>query len=375
MRNRGGLLANFGLAVLAVVLFLALVEGLASAVLFARSLLAEGLARPSVAERTHTRYDAELGWVNIPNVSVPDLYGPGASLHTNAQGFRGNRDTPEAVPEGVFRIICSGDSFTLGFGVADDQTWCHLLALAGRRVETVNMGQGGYGIDQAWLWYRRDGAHLEHQLQVFAFVYPDITRMTQLEFLRYAKPRVRYRGGAFQIENTPVPQAGVLHGWLRRNRDTFGSLRLFQLMGPLVGRPLPKPDYERFAPYSQEEAIAVAIEIFGDVQHGNAAQGSRAVVAYLTSWLDLRDKPVETQRFRDDFSEQMAELGIPFFDLTDDFRGLDAALLETLFIKAGETPFRHATGHYTAAGNAFVASLLSRRLDALLGPPAPTGLP
>ena len=28
------------------------------------------------------------------------------------------------------------------------------------------MGQGGYGIDQAYLWYKRDGTKLDHDVQI-----------------------------------------------------------------------------------------------------------------------------------------------------------------------------------------------------------------
>src|SRR5580693_296090 len=52
-----------------------------------------------IAERVHTQYDAELGWVNSPNVTVPDMYGPGIGFHTNAQGFRNDADvSPTEAP-------------------------------------------------------------------------------------------------------------------------------------------------------------------------------------------------------------------------------------------------------------------------------------
>ena len=50
----------------------------------------------------------ELGWVNRPNVSLPNLYGTGRSLHTNAQGFRADTDYAHAKPPGSLRIVCTG---------------------------------------------------------------------------------------------------------------------------------------------------------------------------------------------------------------------------------------------------------------------------
>jgi len=69
-------------------LFLILIEGLAS-----YGLLVYDLVRlRSVSERRHTKYDPDLGWVNEPDVYIPDMYGPGVYLRTNAQGFRNNHD-------------------------------------------------------------------------------------------------------------------------------------------------------------------------------------------------------------------------------------------------------------------------------------------
>jgi hypothetical protein len=363
-------LGNLGLSLAAVLLFLVGIEGLASGLLLARDLFDATDAtatRPTVAERRHTQYDAELGWVNLTSHSVEGLYGPGADLHTNAQGFRGKRDTEPSPAPGVFRVVCSGDSFTLGVGVADDETWCHRLKLPGRKVETVNMGQGGYGIDQAWLWYERDGKELGHKLHIFAFVYPDISRMTEVTFLGYGKPRVRHGPKGFRLENVPVPQAGMASGWLRRHRESFGSLRVFRLLSPLLSGRLPETDAGSFPRYGEKKAVAVALEIFADVNRSNLDLGSQTVIVYLTSWLDLRKTPGKSRLFREDFASELAQRSVHFIDLTDDFRTLPPAALEAMFIRPNDTPYDNAKGHYTARGNAFVAKALSRRLDSLLG--------
>ena len=180
--RRAALLVLVNLGVL--VLLLVLVEGGASLLLFLR----DAGRTQALAERLHTVHDPELGWVNEPGVHQPDMYGPGVGLTINAQGFRSTEPTPTRTAGGAIRLVCSGDSFTLGYGVADDATWCHQLAEIDPRLETVNMGQGGYGFDQAWLWYRRDGAPLEHRIHVFAFITDDFRRMERDRFLGYAKP-------------------------------------------------------------------------------------------------------------------------------------------------------------------------------------------
>jgi len=356
-------LANLAISIVAAGLCFTLIEGFASGVLLVRGLLDRSSDQPSVAERTHTRYDREIGWVNIPNTAVENLYGPGAHLRINGQGFRGLHDVSVSAPAGKRRIICSGDSFTLGYGVGDDETWCHQLAQLVPDVESVNMGQGGYGIDQAWLWYKRDGVPLEHDLHVFAFIYSDLARMTDLEFLHYGKPRVRITHGQLEIENVPVPQAGALHSWLRRHRDTFGALRLFRLLGPLVSHELPAPRVD--TDYSHSEAVSVALEIFSDVERTNAKKGSVALFVYLPQLKDLGERRVELARFRSRFAQQMKRRSLAFIDLTPDFVSLSESDRAALFIQPGGK-FRHAKGHYTPEGNTLVAQSLRDRVVPLL---------
>ena len=72
-------------------LLLIIIEGLASYGLLVRDIM----TTESLAERRHTKYDVDLGWVNESNVYIPDMYGPGVYLRTNAQGFRNNHDITE----------------------------------------------------------------------------------------------------------------------------------------------------------------------------------------------------------------------------------------------------------------------------------------
>ncbi len=224
--------ATLGVVLGCVVVFIVL-EGLASTALFWRTLLFH--PRAPLAEKGHTRYDPELGWVNTPNVALKDYYGPGLDLTTNAQGFRGTSPVPVAVPPGMFRIICSGDSMTLGYGVRDDQTWCQALASLDPRLEAVNMGQGGYGVDQAYLWFRRDGARLDHQVHIFAFIVSDFNRMQSESFYDYQKPVLVVRNGSIVVTNTPVPKVGRSRPWLQQNLPSaLEKLATFQVASRIV---------------------------------------------------------------------------------------------------------------------------------------------
>ena len=45
-----------------------------------------------------------------------------------------------------------------------------MTEVANTKPETINMGQVGYGVDQAFLWYRRDADDLDVDVQFLAFI-------------------------------------------------------------------------------------------------------------------------------------------------------------------------------------------------------------
>ncbi len=71
----------------------------------------------------------------------------------------------------------------MGWGVSNDQTWSQLLTSINQRLQTVNMGQGVYGVDQAYLLYKRDGSKFEHNIQIFAFITHNFVRIQNASFM------------------------------------------------------------------------------------------------------------------------------------------------------------------------------------------------
>lgn len=63
-------------------------------------------------------------------------------------------------------------------------------------------------------------------------------------------------------------------------------------------------------------------------------------------------------------AEYTRQRGLLYLDLTDDFRRLPPEELDKLFMPQGAVDFPGAAGHYSEAGNAFVADLIYRRLAA-----------
>jgi hypothetical protein len=163
-----------------------------------------------------SHYDKSLGWISIPNTYIPNYYGLGKYVRTNAAGFRNDVETAVQAPRAKVRIICSGDSFTYGQGVANNRTWCHQLSKLNDQIQTVNLGQPGYGVDQMYLRYLRDGIELEHSVHIFAFVDGDLSRMGRLEQHRFGKPALKLENDILVADNVPVPR---FRWWVSRAVD------------------------------------------------------------------------------------------------------------------------------------------------------------
>jgi hypothetical protein len=357
--SRGARSLTFGLKLLAgnalvLVVLLLLLEGAASYAV----VLHDSWTASTVAEHFHSEYDPDLGWINKPDVSIPDMYGPGIYLKTNAQRFRANQDIQPSVPSGKRRIVCSGDSFTLGYGVSNDETWCHLLAVLNPSIETVNMGQGGYGLDQAYLWYKRDASKLEHDVHVVAFVTVDFDRMNYDSFFNFGKPLLRVENGELVTTNVPVPRQDLAR-WL--TSLPLGSIRSLRVATRLATwRRTDEASGTTDGQATGNTSQRVVAKIFEDLKRLHDEQSRTLLLVYIPTQFELSGSgPEDWRAFID---QQARALRIPLVSLFDSFRALPYEQVMDMYIPAGRMSYPGAAGHLTARGNRFVADAIHKKL-------------
>jgi hypothetical protein len=143
------------------------------------------------------RYDSYLGWAPAENYRSD-------RLSVNAQGLRGTREHPLAKPNGERRIVVTGDSFTFGEGVADDEVYTEVLDAMLEDTRVVNIAVHGYGTDQQYLRLGRIGFDYDPDLVILAYYKTNAARNV-LAFRDYAKPRFRLSAGRLELDNVPVP--------------------------------------------------------------------------------------------------------------------------------------------------------------------------
>jgi hypothetical protein len=302
-------------------------------------------------EEAHCRYDAELGWANIPDLERPDLFGKGVSFTTNHEGFRALHEFTPEVPAGRFRIACLGDSFTEGYGVGDRETFPAWLQTLEPRIETLNLGLGGYGVDQSWLQWRRHAPRHHADLLLCSWIVFDFLRMNTLRFQgEYPKPFLVARGDQLEVTNVPVPEYWNRSGWLRPLKGFVERSALFQVLQKLVGFESYVLDDKRD---TSLQFAAAAELVLMDLRKTCAEHNTRLVLVWLPV---LRELPIEP-KVHAWLLETAARHGIPVVDLTPEFQALS---------REDHRRAHQQDGHYSSAGNRLVAEALLARLRALV---------
>jgi lysophospholipase L1-like esterase len=193
----------------------------------------------------------DLSRPNVRGVLGDVLY------RTNSDGFRG-REFDHEVPPGIFRIVLIGDSYTMGWKVAEEDTYAARLetalsAAGGNRFEVLNFGLSGLNIRQVILRLQRNGLAYEPNLIVYGYTLNDAfqrvgakdglaeQRHAQLnEWSRYQhSPSHLVR--AFWprwvgLRNSIIRPKGSLERTLEDNySDPVVSARIDQSLGALAG--------------------------------------------------------------------------------------------------------------------------------------------
>ncbi len=142
-------------------------------------------------------YDPLLGFVQRPRFSSP-------GQHFDDEGFRVTPPPPAEADADAPPIVATGDSFTQGDEVNDDQTWpADLQILLKRR--TVNAGVAAFGFDQTVLRTVQLADTMRPALMVVGFIGDDLRRAEMKRTWGVEKPYFERRGSDVVLRNVPVP--------------------------------------------------------------------------------------------------------------------------------------------------------------------------
>lgn len=146
----------------------------------------------------------------------------------NRQGFRRDADVHLEKPSGVYRVLVLGDSHTLGYEVAQEQTYARVLerylSTRGKRAEVINAGVAGSGTAEELVFLREEGLRYSPDAVVLGFYANDYLDNVKADLFRLADGRLVVN------RTTHIPGVNLLKvvnwtsagRWLSENSYAFG---------------------------------------------------------------------------------------------------------------------------------------------------------
>lgn len=357
------MIRRLGLTVGLCLVFFIFLEGISSTAfalykLFSPSAPGRALSGP------HLHYDPQLGWVSVPNFRDNSYYAPGIDLVTNSHGFRASEEFTDRVPPGRFRIICSGDSQTFGDGAGNEHTWCHDLETLNPRVQTINMAEIGYGADQSYLRYKRDGAGLDQDVHLFAIVTDDLIRMRRTTMGGYGKPVLKLQGGDLTAENVGMGQTSAILHWLALKPHPLRQFRSVALAADTADWMRSK----RSAPMDRpgDEERKVIGKMIESLQAMAKSKNAVFALVYIpTHTVDYLPGGT-SEPWRELVRAECARTGATLIDLIDDYQKLPITTRDGLFIWSGAAQnFVESIGHFSDQGHEYIARQVYTKLTAV----------
>ena len=321
-------------------------------------------------------YDPTFAYRFIPGLKARvDHEGGGYLLRTNAQGFRCHHDFDTPKPDGTYRILLFGDSYTAGDGVSNKNRYGDLLETAVPGIEVFNFGLSGSGTDQHYLIYQKLASKVDHDLVVIGILVENIRRVVarlrpftsaEGEELVLAKPYFELEAsGELTLHNVPTPKdpihpddlsaedrafldQGGRMAWLRQAVNRMGSQ--VKEIAQKVTSYQPLPEYDDPDNESWKLMKAILVKWIGEVK--------RPVVICPIPLYHYIEETASPENYRARFRELEEIAGVVVHDPLDDFRAHPADARRN---------FRFPVDcHLTGAAHRVLAESLAPRIRELM---------
>jgi hypothetical protein len=342
-----------------------------------QQLLIRRLIAPG--ERRLLAIDSVLGW----------RYRAGhvdSANETNSQGLRSTRTYSAKASPGVLRVAAFGNSSVYGNEVANADCWSTVLEQLDPRLEILNYGVGGYGVDQAYLRLLLEGYRLEPRVVVMGFAPTDLGRVVNVyrrfvsnRELPLAKPRyVLGRDGRLDLLPAPIRHASQYERYLADPRlvrefgrhdywyepavyenalhDVSATVRLLTGLWIRVHRRYLDPErLLRDGVFNREStAFKIQMSLFEQFVSDARARGALPLVVILPDLESVLRRANNRPPSYMPLLDELRAHRIDYWDLGEAFLTAPPSVKAEDWFMPG--------GHYSPSGNRLVASWLAPRL-------------
>jgi lysophospholipase L1-like esterase len=278
-------------------------------------------------------YDALLGWDSL----------------SGGDRIRGTISPPSE----AIRIVAIGDSFVWGNEVQPDENFSAVLNTRFPRLEVLNMGVPGYGIDQAYLKYLYHGSALKPDVVLFGVYVSDYERAS-VAFTAFSKPRFVTSAAGITLENQPVPTP--IQELERIGVALAGRSYLLELL---------KNSWRRFTTSATQDdrffdqTDPLISHIFESLRR-SLSPTQRLLVLHIPRGESFLEPEPSDEAMQQRLLAIYKSLQLPYIDLSAAFQaeaGLENAAEKYYVVRPNGS-----IGHLNPAGHARAAELIARHL-------------
>jgi len=201
---------NFALRLVLIFMGSAFALGISEIAL--RIMVPDYLAYAGIERNFFCKFDPELGWSPLPDVTAQHLQnGFSTFVHQNQYGLRGSDSDSKTKNSSNHRVLVLGDSYAWGYGVNQNEMFTNPQIHKSSQ-DLLNFGVSGYGTDQEYLFYLRNGLEFDVDEVVLVFTpYNDVISNLEEKQYGYLKPYFKI------IEGELVLFQDHIHDMIGRN--------------------------------------------------------------------------------------------------------------------------------------------------------------
>ncbi len=251
------------------------------------------------------------------------------------------------------RVLVLGDSYIWGYGASQEKLFS-APEVHGANEEILNFGVSGYGTDQEYLFYLREGEKFDVDQVVLAFTpYNDVENNLAPTQYTYLKPYFTLNGGELTLHNDHV----------RYNRvDTFlrflnQESRVWNLGGQgfdglikLIRRTPKHLEPNVVVSENDRAGIELTLAILKKLKEAVAARHAEFSVIFIPYKPRVEAHLAGNHPFVPLIAAGLTQMGVGYREPYPEF--LKSAM-------AGVDPFNAHDNHFSAAGHALFAKFLT----------------
>ena len=332
-------------------------------------------------ELSYYKFSKELGWAPKEN-GFSDEFGYRADSH----GIRSDREYTLTPSVNKFRISTFGDSFTEGAEVTNKETWEEELTNINPLFEVINFGVGGYGTDQAYLRYIKDGIKYNSHIVFLGLLTENIHRSVSTfrpfyvpnSMFPLGKPRFIVKDDKLQLIENPIQDVSQLEDLVNDSKNTlptlgkydyyynnsnkqsildfFSSLRLYKVLKDIMfNNSIYNLGYAKSYYDKEREEFIVTAKIIEKFVETALENDSLPIILVFPNAYDITRYQKFKTKIHQPLIDNLYAKGFLYIDLLDAFFTFGKGKMRNEFFAKG--------GHYSPLGNEVVAKYLSLYLN------------